>query len=325
MAANRSVDEAMSADRPEKQTVRSFWLREAKNYDSQHSDEDVPLYLTLPGAEAKDITLLAEHDLIERAETGGIAEKSMGKVVAVERSSEAAGELQLNFPGLPVKQMDFKGLVSGNAMTRFPTGEDEKYCGARVVNLDLNSELIAVKSGSEHQFPVLRWIKKLCVIHAERRLGWCLCLTLNANISWSSTVIQKESAFLSENFDAFDDFEESCYSIWGGTFHSALRSGSISDLSQLSDEKRQRLLMAFVPKKIASQIQNDGWKFRTSENLCYGSAQRGSAPMVTWIFSFERDPLASVRPQEAYRESILGIFEKSGFIGPNGEIDFFTP
>ena len=91
--AHRNVDAAMADERPAKQTVRNLWLEQAQHFDELYPQDDVPLYLTLSGAEARDIRLLAEHNLIKLTEVGGIAAESQDRIVAVERSLKCSFEI----------------------------------------------------------------------------------------------------------------------------------------------------------------------------------------------------------------------------------------
>src|SRR4051812_9831469 len=99
MTSSRSVDDAMAADRPQKSAVRGLWLEVAIHYSNAYSDDEYPLFLTLSGAEGRDIRLLIDHGLVEVTETGAIAAATKHRVIAVESSGRAAAELQKSFPG----------------------------------------------------------------------------------------------------------------------------------------------------------------------------------------------------------------------------------
>src|SRR2546423_14720699 len=111
---SRRVDAAMAADRPAKQAIRRLWLEQAQYFDKQFPTDDVPLYLTLSGAQAQDIRLFALHELIKLTEIGGVADESQGRVVAIEANQQAVIELQKNLPGLKILRQGFKEIVLGD-------------------------------------------------------------------------------------------------------------------------------------------------------------------------------------------------------------------
>lgn len=71
----RGVDQAMAAERPEKQTVRGIWVEEVRRVQDAARPKGVPLYLTLPGAHGGDILALADEGIIELAENGAIVKR----------------------------------------------------------------------------------------------------------------------------------------------------------------------------------------------------------------------------------------------------------
>src|SRR5687768_1760526 len=100
---SRSVDLAMSLERPAKSAVRSLWIEELTVESKQRTDEGIPLYLTLPGSEGRDILMMIQSGLIKQTEVGSIAESDVDKVVAVEYDNEAIASLTRRLPGLRIK------------------------------------------------------------------------------------------------------------------------------------------------------------------------------------------------------------------------------
>lgn len=54
------VHSAMADERPAKQAVRHLWLEQAQHFNRLDPKEDALLYLTLSGAEARDIKSVSE-------------------------------------------------------------------------------------------------------------------------------------------------------------------------------------------------------------------------------------------------------------------------
>jgi hypothetical protein len=108
--------------------------------------------LNVSSTEGVDIALLGEHGIINFTEIGGIAADSAGRVAAVEYNKNAVLLLQKKFPGLKIYERAFQELVRGVGLTRYPEREDEQFCRARVVNLDLNVTLRVNVEGGRHCF-----------------------------------------------------------------------------------------------------------------------------------------------------------------------------
>lgn len=81
---------------------------------------------------------------------------------------------------------------------------------------------------------------------------------------------------------------------------------------------QQKVLMAFVPKKIADLVRPQMWRLDTKVNLRYG--QLGHAPMVTWIINFNFDNRAAGRPDAVYLDSVNGILATAGHIDGQGTV-----
>jgi len=313
----RPIDLAMQSDRPEKKTMRQLWVDVVRAVN-ENPVQDVPLYLTLSGAEGRDIQMLLDNGLITQTETGAIDTESSGRVIAVERSPEATLELQKRFPGLKILETDIGTLLHGDRLTRFPSGNDEIYCRAKIVNLDLNQTLRASEDEDQIVFPVITWIRKLCQIHGRPpRINWYLCLTLHGEIGWSPDVCKEMQEFLKENFEGDGDFANSCRNFMGDQFYNEIASENDIDFSHLNTGLQQKILMIFVPKRIAQQINQDSWRVSTQHNIRYGGSA-GRAPMVSWILHFHSDRRAASRPSKVYRESLNTILDATIFIDEKG-------
>jgi hypothetical protein len=318
----RPVDQAMLRIRPEKQKMRSLWADKFKAIKDQYPQSDVPLYLTLSGAEGLDIQFFIEQGLIEITEVGSIAEIDQNKIVAVERNKRAVIKLQSKFIGLEIIEADFNSIISGSGPLAFPTGKNETKCRARIINLDLDSSLDAQKVDDAIIFPVLEWIKKICTIHsAKDHCDWILCLTLDARLNWNEQISSYIRDFIVNNINHDATFASSCLKIMGEDLYSLIHSSGKINFSILTRNQQQIINMIFVPKLIAKLIAGDNWKVFTESNLFYGSD--GYAPMVSWImhFTWESQP---VPPDHLYRSSLHEIFSHIGTIREDGQLMNFS-
>jgi hypothetical protein len=304
----------MQAVRSEKAAMRNFWMETLEDYHQLYSDG--LLYVTLPGAQGYEFELMIERDLINLTEVHGIAVESMGRVAAIEASPRAVAELQEKFPGLKIYQNTFQGLVRGNGLLSYPTGEDKDCCRARVINLDLNETLVSQDGAS---FPILLWIQKLGQLHAaDPRIDWCLYLTLHGEVRWSANVSTNVGNFIRENFGRAEKFSAHARRILGDRLYDNIFAGVDIDMAALSREEQQNLLMTFVPKKIADLVRAQHWRLETKVNLRYG--QPGHAPMVSWIIHFRHDDRAAGTPEVVYLESVNGVLAVAGHIDANGDV-----
>jgi len=319
MPPDRPVDQAMDEDRLEKRAIRPLWVNEIRAVADQHPDRTEPWYLTLSGAEGRDIQLLIDAGLIRLEETGSIDDRDTGKVVAVENSMPAVARLQSKFPALRIKKVDFQSLLRGIGPSRWPEGKDETYCRARVVNIDLNQPLEADGSTGEVVFPVLDWIRKLCQLHArDPRLDWTLCLTLQGQISWPVEISQWIKGFLLENLGREPGFEAGCRALFGPELYANATGSATIDFGSLPWVQQQKLLLVLTPKLMAHIVYSDGWRVSAERCLRYGGGAR--APMVTWIIRFVWDGAAAAAPDARYREALNRIFVGIGKVDRNGRI-----
>lgn len=316
----RPVDRAMNQERTEKHTIRVFWLEEARQYMDRYPEDKEPLYLTLSGAEGHDVRLFAEHGLINLTETGAIAAEDQGKIIAVESSVQAVLQLQRQYTGLKIIEKNFQSLVRGTEYFSWPEGEERRYCRARIINLDLNSELQAKQQEGRIDFPVIAWIGKVAALHtAPSPRDWSLCLTLHGEINWNNEICRFAKEFLRDNFRREPSFAESCRNLFGATLYDDINTGSDIDFSTLLPRAQQQVLMVVVPKLITQRVQNQGWRIATERNLRYGG--EGKAPMVTWIVRFTWNADAIAAPDAAHRDALAGIFHFVGLIREDGQIE----
>lgn len=321
----RPVDQAMNQERAEKLTIRSLWLEEVKSIAEQYPDSEVPWYLTLSGAEGRDIELLIEKGLISLTEVGSIDEKDQHKVVAVENSNKAVLQLQKKFVGLKIKEVQFRDLIRGEGMLRWPQGEDEKYCRAHIVNLDLNSSLKGISDNGDVKFPILDWIRKLCQLHIESpRNDWTLCLTLHGKVAWRKKVKEEVNRwmrqFLLENLRREPDFARSCKEFFEEALYKQISDCNELDFTALDRQDQQKVIMVMVPKIIAELVHSQGWSVSTERNLRYGGEGK-HAPMVTWIVKFTWRGEATATPDARYKSALRDIFSGAGVVTERGKIE----
>ena len=309
----------MAAERPAKACVRELWVDAVRRRVNEPPVDGPPLYLTLPGAEARDIGALIEHGLIRITETGAIHSDDLRKCVAIESRPAAVVELQRRIPGLKILQQDLKSLLGGVSLVRWPLGEHETFFRALVVNLDFNSPLVVSNVAGHATFPALELVRKLVTLHANAEpVDWTLCLTLNGSVNWPADQGKGAQAFLAENFDLDPDFAESAQSLLGGRLFGRIVANQDLSLTRLARENQQRFLMIYVPKVLAGYARDSRWRARTRHNLRYG--EEGEAPMVTWIVDFELDRDAAHTPAAIYRDSLRTVLAGAGRIEQDGSL-----
>lgn len=318
--SGRPVDRAMEEERGEKRVIREFWLREAQQYVEVFPQDEDPVYLTLSGAEGRDIQLFVDHGLLRVEENGAVAEEDQTKIVAVESSPQALLQLQDLFPGLKIVGKNFQDVVGGPNLFNWPGHEDQIHCRARVVNLDLNGELKAVNEQGRVMFPVITWIDKLARLHArEPQRDWTLCLTLHGELQWDTHACSFVQRFLRDNFERESSFADACKCHVGVALVTDISAAAPIDFSTLPLATQQQVLMIVVPKLIAQRVHDQGWKVRTVRNLRYGGGDH--APMVTWIIRLAWDADALASPGATLREALTGIFHAVGSVLEDGRIE----
>lgn len=317
--SQRDIDAAMIEDRQEKIYMRRTWSEIAERENQHHDHPDIPLFLTLSGAEGRDIEELIRKGIITVEENSAISDDDRFKVVAVENSAIAVLRLQQKFPGLKIYEHDYKNLVRGPTPFRWPDSEEyTRYCRAKVINLDLNEPLKPIDNEGHTEYPVLQIIEKYCRLHAQNpKIDWSLCLTLHGEIIWEAGISTSVGQFLVENFRD-ESFRQSCEEFLGDSLYQSVCA--LVDFSSLTNEEQQKILMVFVPKKLSRMICSSGWKLEIEKNLRYGGYD-SVAPMVTWVINFRWDPRASSTPDLVYLESINSIMDQAGSISPEGNLN----
>ena len=311
----------MAAERPEKQTVRSLWVKEARLFESAWEPGDFPLYLTLPGERGGDIRALANEGIIRLAENGAIIDPHELKLVAVESAPGAVIALQGRFPGLKILEQSVGNLLHSTSTVAWPTGETKRLFRARVVNLDLDEPLKAIVTDDQLSFPVLAWVRKLAVLHAvSPPVDWTLCLTLHGEVHWTVASDKMACEFLCANFERDAEFSAQAQATLGDDLHEAIckHPGKVG-VRDLDAATQQRVLMVLVPKQIAFDAHSEGWSIDTVENLRYGGTD-SRAPMVTWVLRFKWDPRARTAPDTVYREALARSLVRRGRIDANGNL-----
>src|SRR5436190_18056504 len=107
----RRVDQAMEEDRPEKITIRKLWVDLVEVEQLNYERTDQPLYLTLSGAEGKDIAALCARGVLRTTEVGAVVPEDQNKIVAVEANAPAVLALQRKFPGLKIVESRIESLL----------------------------------------------------------------------------------------------------------------------------------------------------------------------------------------------------------------------
>lgn len=305
----------MGEDRPDKRAVRDLWLtiiEAEKEYSGP-----VPLYLTMPGAAGHEIGLLVERDILRVSETGAIEDPDGIRVVAVESSPNAMAELKKRFPGLSAVDSPIQDLLKGFDRTKMPEGKHRKRCQARIVNLDFNGALEAQTHRGVPVWHQLELVVKLAAIHRENPEPWFLFLTFNAHIHWAKVVQRAAVSFVRENVERWEPFRLGCERVLGKDLLSALLGGSRLP-AEGDSRSRQRFMMVFVPKKIASEVGPVGWRTETVANLHYGDDVKRAA-MVTWIFRFEWDERTASTPDAVYGEAVTSSVANCSELTPEGD------
>lgn len=313
----RPIDAAMLRERPEKARIRQLWLETCSRRELGWAPGAEPLYLTLPGAEGRDIEMLAAAGQLARTETGAIAIEDVDKVVAFESNKSAYAQVRAKFPGLRVYGERVQDAVHGPTRMRYPTAERLKATRARVVNLDYTTPLAPSDARDMLSFPDLDVITKLAVIHASGSpVEWSLCLTLNATISWPSQIEKLVLDNLRENLGRSETFSGQCLRLLGGDLHSRLKYTDDNILHE-AGAAAQRLLMILVPKRIAAAAASVGWRTVPVVNARYGGAADAAA-MCTWIVDFVWDTRGGSQPNAVYVESLESSLLTASLIDSTG-------
>lgn len=301
----------MTADRPDKESVRRDWIQDVVAR-RQAAREGEPLYLTLPGRAGHEITMLMEEGVLRTAETGAIHEDDLKLVVAIENDSEAVLALKDAFPGLRVLKRSVLELMGSDNALSFGSANDRPLCRAVLMNLDFNGGPKASMKDGQLVVRELLAVAKLAIHHAEaEHVDWTLFLTFNAMGDLPPEVLKAMLRFLRTNMTEEPVFAAHCRAVLTAKLLDAIEGEN--GAAPLTIEERQQLLMAFVPKKIA-HLTHSHWRVVTRRNARYGGHD-GSACMVTFAMDFEWDNRGSV---EVYRESLRTVLESAAEILPDG-------
>lgn len=318
----RSIDSAMNSKRPQKQSVRKLWLDEIKDLDKKYADSEYPLYLTLPGEEGYDIQMLIDQGLINLTENKkSISEKHLKKVIAVESNNGAILNLQKKFPGLRIEHQNIQNILKGSGLESWPNDEEKEIFCSHIVNLDFDGSIKYDYKNGAIIFKELEWIYKICLIRTNEGLkNWKLFLTFNANLSnWDVEVFDYIKNFIFDNIKHEKHFSDQCKELFGEKLFPVFNNEDNIEDYEFTHKESQKILMIFVPKFLSNKLHVNGWTLKTKINLYYGELPE-TAPMVTWIINFNYDESKLSTPKLIYKESILSIFDKVGYIDKSGEI-----
>jgi hypothetical protein len=309
----------MADNRPEKQTMRQLWVERVAQAPPRERKE--PLYLTLAGAEGRDVLALIDAGLIKVSEIGAILDEDADKIVAIEDDEEAFLQLKRTIEGLDARKDRIENLLRNDSPFNWPQGEEREIFRARVVNFDFDRALVVQVRNGQLAFPQLSWVAKVAEIHGHAPpLDWCLMLTFQGQIQWPVEVEDAVKKLLADNFERTQEFSERVETLLGADAVSAISEAS-ADLkfSNLDDQIQQCLLMTLVPKKIIEMTSGSGWCIKTQHNVRYGGKD-ARAPMVSFVFDFRWDKRGTTEPGVVYRECLLGAVAELTEIDLDGNI-----
>lgn len=311
----------MAENRPEKTRMRDLWADAYERSCMARPDSGSrPRFLTMPGAGAGDIRHLIERGLVAVTETGAIAADDLGNIAAVEAKLSAVSALMTQFPGMKIIRDSVESALHSDSLTTWPTGEHRKLFRADIVNLDLNTPLVAKFSGLQLEFPILKLVDKLALLHAEPpRLNWTLCLTLHGEVLWDADARAAVCTFLAENFSREPGFADAMTLLLGHDLTEAVIKKRADSLPLDNVVSQQTLLMVCVPKRILSDVHSRGWSLSCRHNIRYGGTDE-RAPMVSWIIDFTEDPRGSTEPDKLYRECLATVLDNAARIDADGAL-----
>ncbi|MEU8215668.1 hypothetical protein AB0C47_07865 [Micromonospora taraxaci] len=307
----RPIDSAMAAIRPAKQTIRAKWLDVCQQWRLQSRHE--PLYVTLPGSDGYDISMLIEAGLIPILENRAIADGAAGLVVAVERDVMAASRLRQKFPGLKVVPKDIGEELRIAKPIADLSKEAKQYGRGLVINLDFNQPLIV----QNNQYPVLELVGRLGDLHRHPSpQDWTLLLTLNADPgAWPHDVCSRHARTLIEVMST----EHGLDAWWQkhGEELGPIGDGSKS-FSDWSDDQQQCMLLTLMPLLLLGRLAATGWDVAVRWAAVYGERGSGHAPMVTWVVDINYDPDACAQPVAQRRKLVQVLLDAVGQVDTDG-------
>jgi hypothetical protein len=316
------VTAAMQEPRAAKDSMRKMWV-ELVLEEVPTADDEVPLYLTLSGAEGLDVAALVAAGVIEVTETGAIAEKSAGLIVAVESSSKAEVAIKTKFPGLEVINAPIQSVMSGLGQTRYPIGDPLRAAKATIINLDFNQSLEVLTRNDQLDLWLIQLLKKVAQVHADPDpTRWFLLLTLNCTINWDQAASLLVAMYLRANALSSSSFATHLRSLVGEGHYNEIQDDDSIDFRNWPSDDQQKLLLAFVPKRIAFETHHHGWVVRTRNAVRYGG-EANTAPMASWILEFVPDKRASSVKHQLYTESIELCIRTTQVIDADGNVGVF--
>lgn len=275
-----------------------------------------PLYLTLPGADGRDLLMARDEGLIGVTEVGSLAPEHMEKVVAVESSLHAVANLLRVLPGLKVLEQPIQSLIRGEGMTSWPEARDRRWCRAIVVNLDLNQPFTGRTRDGTPTYPIANWVRKLGVLHAESpAVPWSLLLTLHGEAVLDAEARAETRTALIDNAARVESFREGLQRLIG-VDPAALDASDAS--FALDREEMHRLLLALVPKRLAKELP-PGWGMAVRWCYTYGGSE-SDAPMVAFRMDFDPSDPRSATPPAIYESAVAGILDRVGHIAQDGSL-----
>lgn len=321
----RPIDRAMAEERLEKATIREIWLKFIQSVPQKNANQDHPLYVTLSGAEGKDIEGLVHHGILKKTENGAISADDEWKVVAIEKNGPAATKLRKKFPGLKVIHDDVLELIGGTSETSFPEdrSDDSKLWLADVINLDYNSTFSGSIQNGRGLFSVAQTLKKIATIqHQYGKQSWCLLVTLNATLNLEDDCWGEIQRILNDNFNSVEEFREAFSKLVPLSADSEINSDILEEIKGNCD-LQQKLLMAFLPKIFAQKIRDYRWKFDVEHALVYGDNSYRQARMASWIICLKK-PESPITDEACYQKNVKDIMKNCSKIESTGCLTPFS-
>lgn len=313
----------MDADRADKAKIRELWCAKvAAALVAARDDDAVPVYFTLPGRYARDLEALHAAGIIRRLPNGAIDQRDVWKVAAIESNSDAFMHLKDAWIGLDIKRADIKSVLASDAPLTWPSGRQRRSCRSRVINLDFNGACAGREVGGAVEYPQIMIVQKLAQLHVSIAppLDWTLCLTFAADLQWSDPVCESVKQFLRENCQGHSEFAEECRRVLGdGLFARVLDDDTASWMTSLPGLDRQRILMAFVPKRILQDTYLQRWAIDVVHNLRYGGREDSKA-MVSFVLDFKQEPRVASTPRRVYDECLTELMRNAAEVAADGQV-----
>lgn len=323
--ANRPIDSSMAINRPEKIKIREEWGNIALTELSMLSGKHRPLYVTLSGAEGKDIEVLIQNGVLKRTENGAISSDDQWKVIAIEKNGPAASELRSKYPGLDIRNDDVINLIHGCSETSFPNRGDDNFnlWTAQIINLDYNSRFEGKLENGRGLYEIAQTLKKISAIqHEMKNSRWSILLTLNANIELTQSCWSEVKQTLNDNLTSVDKFKEDFSKILpldaGGRVNCDLLCKIKTDATL-----QQKLIVALVPKFFMQKIRDHRWEVSEIKSFVYGNNTSGRARMSSWVITLQK-PDQVKSDDQCYSENVSKILSNCFQIQDDGTLVDFS-